>query len=142
MRVFEAAGSGLENYQLVHNAVGIAKFTYGTAGATAANNNFGFGSSAQTSASGLMDFTWATRFGTVPPNVHVDMGRLNTTAAYYAQVVAVGSNSCQMMFAHITHAEITATKAVGISRIEGAQEAIGTIFVMPYSATGTAFTTA
>lgn len=141
MRVFEAAGSGLQNHELINNVVGLCKFTYATGSVTVSNNNFGFGSSAITSADGLVTFTWNSKFGTVAPNVVFAMARQDTTAVAQANVLAIGSNSCQVMFYLLTHAQLTATKAVGASRIE-AQTVAGTVFLSPYSATGTVFTTA
>ena len=142
MRVFEAVGSGLDNNQLLLNCVGVAKFTYGTAGATVANNNFSFGSSAQTSADGFMRFTWASKFGTVAPNLYFAMSRQDSTAVAQCNVMAVGSNSCDVMIYLLTHAQLTATKAVGASVLTGAQTAPGTVYCIGYQATGTVFTTA
>lgn len=143
MRVFEAAGSGLENFQLIHNVVGIAKFSYDNGGMTIASNNFGLATSAATTASGVVNLTFSTKFGTVPPNVIIYANRVNTSAVGVAHVVAPASNSFQAMCLLGAHGDVTATSVMTLSLITaGAQAIAGHIFVMPYSATGTRFTTA
>lgn len=148
MRVFEAAGYGLQNQGLFNNVVGYAKFTVATDGVTVSNAVGGIGSSGATSDLPLCTITYLARYGSTAPNVLFQMAQGNASSLVQAMVSGVSSNS--LVFRPIVGLfsatqSVPATDATTVSQtyhrpITGAEAASGTIFLFGYSATGTVTT--
>lgn len=154
MRVFEAAGSGLQNHDLIWNVCGAAAFSVNTDGMTLTNVRGGL--AAGTTGVSAWTMTWpASRFGTIAPII-IGSGRMSgNTLTFRVEPVAIASNQASMRNcvyltsqatflsqtgAATSDAATAAFSALGTRSITGAEAMTGGIFVIPYSATGTAFT--
>jgi len=139
MRVFEAAGSGLENFQLLHNAIGIAKFTVLSGSVTSNSANRGLGLANATSASGLYSMSWAaSAFGTASaPNILIH-GGVGAATNFGMGAVSVVATDSAVVWLGIQKNQVTASAAISNDLITASVPF--TIIIIPYSASGTQFT--
>lgn len=139
MRVFEAAGSGLENFQLLHNVIGMARFTVNGSDITSNSANRGIGLANATSASGLYTLTWAaSAFGTASaPNIEIIGGNAVSSNIGIGGVSAVATSGALLRM-YIVKFNATQSAALSNDLITAATPF--NVIIFPYSATGTQFT--
>lgn len=138
MRVFEAAGSGLENFQLVQNAMGLMAANVSNNSATIANAiNMSTAIGTASSASGQYVVSWpASRFGSVAPFLLVQCAQVATLSQIIPNIVGIASNNATIQFNQLNGATNGAATRIVANNVTF------TVLAMAVSATGTGFTSA